>query len=202
MLTGTFDQGIQFSKKIGGARKVFEGQPWLLDGGFKFNLEDLPSVGQVLPAGAAVYCDEVNRTITPIYTVTVKEVASDGVTVAKDSWGVPVKAGMVVGTSGETITKVDENEDTYKITLSAVPTSAKAGGVITFFPKSVGKTGVKANALLPYDVSLDPSAKWANGEGAFNSDREVLINRTFPLTDAIKQQLRDAGCSFYFSNRK
>lgn len=200
MLSGTFDQGISFSKKFGGIRKVFEAKPWLLVGGFDFNIEDLPAAGQVLPAGAPVNCDEETRKITPIYTVTVKEVSDSVVTVAKDTWGVPVKVGMVSSTGGN-ITAVEEDDDTYKITFDTAPT-ATAGDVITIYPKSVGSTGVKANALLPYDVCLDPAATWAKGEGAWNCEYPVLVRRTFPLTDDIKTQLREAGCGFYFSNRK
>lgn len=200
MLSGTFDQGINFSKKFGGIRKVFEAKPWLLVGGFDFDIADLPTPGQVLPAGAPVNCDEETRKITPIYTVTVKEVSESVVTVAKSTWGVPVKVGMVSSTGGN-ITAVEEDDDTYKITFDAAPT-AKAGEVITIYPKSVGSTGVKANALLPYDVCLDPAATWAKGEGAWMCEYPVLARRTFPLTDDIKTQLREAGCGFYFSNRK
>lgn len=201
MLSGTFDQGIKFSKEFGGVRKVFEAKPFLLVGGFKFNLEDLPTAGQVLPAGAPVYCDEEKRTITPIYTITVKGIEGSVVTVAKDSWGIPLKADMVLST-GETVSAVENGDGEYKVTLSAAPSGAAAGSVLTVYPKSVGSTGVKANALLPYDVCLDPAAKWANGDGAWFCEYPVLVRRTFPLTDDIKTQLRDAGCAFYFSNRK
>lgn len=201
MVSGTFDQGIQFSKKFGGVRKVFEAKPWLLVGGFKFNLADLPTPGQVLPAGAPVYCDEEARTIVPIYTIKVKSIEGAVVTVAKDSWGVPLKANMVLST-GETVSKVENGNGVYTVTLSAAPTGAKEGSILTIYPESVGKDGVKANALLPYDVCLDPAAKWANGEGAWMCEYPVLIRRTFPMTDDIKKQLRDAGCGFYFSNRK
>lgn len=201
MLSGTFDQGIRFSKEFGGVRKVFEGKPYLLVGGFKFNLDDLPTPGQVLPAGAPVYCDEEARTITPIYTIKVKSVEGAVVTVAKDTWGVPVKADMVAST-GETVSSVEDGDGEYKVTFSAAPANAAADSVITIYPKSVGQAGVKANALLPYDVCLDPAAKWANGDGAWFCETPVLVRRTFPLTDDIKTQLRDAGCGFYFSNRK
>lgn len=201
MISGTFDQTIAFSKEFGGVRKVFEAKPWLLVGGFSFNIADLPKPGQVLPAGAPVHCDEEARTIVPIYTITVKSVSGTAVTVAKDSWGVPIKAGMVVST-GETVSAVSEEDETYTVTFSALPTAAAADAVLTIYPESVGSAGVEANALLPYDVCLDPAATSANGEGAWQCEYPVLIRRTFPLTDDIKAQLRNAGCGFYFSNRK
>lgn len=201
MLSGTFDQGISFSKKFGGVRKVFEAKPWLLVGGFDFNLEDLPAAGQVLPAGAPVNCNEETRKITPIYTIKVKEVAENVVTVAKDSWGVPVKVGMVAAGGGN-ITAVEDAGDTYKVTFDTAPSTAVVDSVVAIYPKSVGSAGVKANALLPYDVCLDPAATWAKGEGAWMCEYPVLANRTFPLTDEIKTQLREAGCGFYFSTRK
>lgn len=199
MISGTFDQYIKFSKSFGGVRKAYEEQPKVLYGGFQFNIEDLPTAGQVLPAGAPVYCDEEKRTITPIYTVTVKEVADTVITVAKDSWGIPVKADMVLST-GETISKVENGDGVYKITLSAAPASVAAGNVLTFYPKSVGQAGVKANALLYSDVVLDPNAQGANGDGVWFGI--LLVNRTFPLTDDIKKQLADGGCFVRFSNRK
>ena len=70
MIQGTeFNQTVKYSKKYGGVRKVFEGKPYMLVGGFSFNLEDLPLPGNVLPAGAPVSVDEDKRTITPIYTM-------------------------------------------------------------------------------------------------------------------------------------
>lgn len=201
MLSGTFDQGIKFSKEFGGVRKVFEAKPYLLVGGFKFNLEDLPTAGQVLPAGAPVHCDEEKRTITPIYTVKVKAVEGTVITVEKDSWGIPLKADMVLST-GETVSAVENGDGEYKVTLSAAPSGVAADSVLTIYPKSVGQAGVKANALLPYDVCLDPQAQWANGDGAWFCEYPVLVRRTFPITDDIKTQLREAGCGFYFSNRK
>lgn len=199
MLSGTFDQGILHSEKFGGVRKVYEQKPEVAYGGFKFNLDDLPTPGQVLPAGAPVYCDEENRTITPIYTITVKEVSEAVVTVAKDTWGVPIKVGMVAST-GETVTAVEDGDGVYKVTFSAAPAAAKADAVLTLYPASVGSTGVKANALLYADVCLGSNAKWANGDGVWFGI--MLTRRTFPLTDDIKQQLLDARCFVHFSNRK
>lgn len=199
MITGSFDQGISFSTKFGGVRRVFEQKPEVAYGGFKFNLEDLPTAGQVLPAGAPVYCDEDKRTITPIYTATVKEVAETVVTFAKESWGVPLKEGMVTS-DGSTITGIEISDSVYKVTLDKASASATKGAVVTFFPKSVGSTGVKANALLYGDVCLDKYAQWANGDGVWFGI--MLARRTFPLTDAIKTQLLNAGCFVHLSYRK
>lgn len=199
MISGTFDQGIKHSEKFGGARRVYEEQPKVAYGGFKFNLEDLPVAGQVLPAGAPVHCDEEKRTITPIYTIKVKSVEGAVVTVAKDTWGVPLKPEMVAST-GETITKVEDGDGVYKVTFSAAPADAKEGAVLTIYPKSVGKDGVTANALLYADVCLDAKAYWANGDGIWFGI--MLERRTFPLTDDIKKQLLDARCFVHFSSRK
>lgn len=202
MIQGTeFNQTVKYSKKYGGVRRVFEGKPYMLVGGFSFNLEDLPLPGNVLPAGAPVCVDEDKRTITPIYTIKVKGVDDATVTVAKDEWGVPVKVGMVAPT-GETVTAVEDGDDAYKVTFSAAPAAAKADAVLTLYPKSVGKTGVKANALLYCDICLDPYATACLGDAVWFSEYPVLARRTFPVTDDIKTQLREAGCAFYFSNRK
>lgn len=200
MISGTFDQGIQHSEKFGGVRRVFEEQPKIAYGGFHFNMDDLPTAGQVLPAGAPVFCDEEKRTITPIYTIKVKSVKEAVVTVEKDTWGIPLKVGMVVGTTGETITKIEDGKDVYNVTFSAAPAAATEGAVLTIFPASVGKEGVKANAVLYADVCLDPNSKWANGDGIWFGI--MLERRTFPYTDDIKKQLLDARCFVKFSSRK
>lgn len=201
MIFGTqYNQTIKYSQQYGGVRRVFEGKPYLLVGGFDFNIEDLPTPGNVLPAGAPVNCDEEKRTITPIYTIVVKEVNGSDVTVAKDSWGIPVKVGMVSSTGGN-ITAVEDGEDTYKVTFDKAPT-AKAGEVITIYPKSVGSKGVEANALLYCDICLDPRAVSARGDGVWFAEWPVLIRRTFPFTDDIKKQLSANGCFFRLSNRK
>lgn len=202
MISGTqYNQSIKYSQKYGGVRRVFEGKPYMLVGGFDFNIEDLPSAGNVLPAGAPVHVDEEARTITPIYTITVKEVADAVVTVGKDSWGIPVKVGMVAPT-GETVTAVEDGDDVYKVTFSAAPAAAKADAVLTLYPKSVGQAGVEANALLYCDICLDPRATSARGDGVWFSEWPVLVRRTFPLTDDIKTQLSKNGCFFRLSNRK
>lgn len=202
MILGTqYNQSIQYSQKYGGVRRVFEGKPYLLVGGFDFNIEDLPTAGNVLPAGAPVYCDEDARTITPIYTIKVKEVADAVVSVEKDSWGIPIKVGMVAST-GETVTAVEDGDDVYKVTFSAAPADAKADAVLTLYPKSVGSAGVEANALLYCDICLDPRATSARGDGVWFAEWPVLVRRTFPITDTIKEQLSKNGCFFRLSNRK
>lgn len=199
MISGSFDQGIRFSTRYGGVRRVYEQKPEVAYGGFKFNVADLPATGQVLPAGAPVYCDEENRTITPIYTIKVKEIADAVVTVEKDTWGIPVKVGMVAST-GSKITAVEDGDGVYKVTFDAAPTGAAAGSIIVIYPESVGSTGVKANATLYADVCLDSDVQWANGDGVWFGI--LLENRTFPYTDDIKKDLLDARCFVHFSKRK
>lgn len=202
MILGTqYNQTISYSQKYGGVRKVFEGKPYPLVGGFNFNIEDLPSPGNVLPAGAPVNCDEETRVITPIYTIKVKEVSGAVVTVEKDSWGIPVKTDMVVASTGETVTAVEDAGDTYKVTFSAAPAAAVADAILTLFPARVGTDGVKANALLFCDICLDPRATAARGDGVWFAEWPVLIRRTFPFTDDIKTQLTANGCYFRLSNR-
>ena len=101
-----------------------------------------------------------------------------------------------------TLSAVEDADDTYKVTFSAAPAAAKEGAILTLYPKSVGKAGVKANALLYCDICLDPYATACLGDAVWFCEYPVLARRTFPITDDIKTQLREAGCAFYFSNRK
>ena len=57
MINGTQNQYVKFSKKFGGVRKVFEGKVEILVGGFKFDMNDLPASGNVLPAGTPTGLD-------------------------------------------------------------------------------------------------------------------------------------------------
>ena len=94
MINGTQNQYVKFSKKFGGVRKVFEGKVEILVGGFKFDMNDLPASGNVLPAGTPVSCDEATRKIAPMYAFKVIAVDGTKVSVYKFNEGTRAKVGM------------------------------------------------------------------------------------------------------------
>lgn len=205
----------KWKKSWGGAVRCFESKPTLLVGGFKFTLTELPESGNVLPAGSPVYCDEVNRTISPLYLFGVKAVDTEGkkITVVKGMEGTRVKVGMTLimlgdsldsaATTNMTVTAIDSTaEDVDVITVDAVESGLAEGKVIA---QSNGERKVKVvpNALTPYDTCVDEDAFACDGEGAWACyDTPVLENRIPVLPTVIKNALREAGCYFRFSNRK
>lgn len=133
---GTFNQKIQFSKKIGGYRRIFEGQVKLIEGGFSANLSDLPAAGNVLPAGTPMYCDESTRKAVPLitYNVIAVDTAKNVIKVEKKFSGTRAKVGGYVmvlpaadlSTSGTAmqITAIDNSNDDYDLlTVDAVAAS-------------------------------------------------------------------------------
>ena len=210
-INGTFNQIVKGSAKFGGTLVVFEGHPQLMVGGFNFALTDLPEPGVVLPCGTPVFCDEVNRTITPIITAKVKAIGTDTkvVTLEDNGFGAtPVKAGQVLGifpasvttaaTKYGTVASVDGNV----ITLSAAITDLAVGDVLVVVDGTTKKIAAVPNALTPYDIVRDADAVSVDGDGMIGNDRPILERRMPVVNDAIKTALQDAGCNFYWSNRK
>ena len=222
VIQGTPNQVVQFSKKIGGALRVFEDKVELLVGGFNFDLNDLPAPGVVLPCATPVNCDEATRKIVPI--ITAKVAAIDGsdatkVTLAKVGLNAPaVKVGMQVAIINDTlITQYQNAENSIKfasitaidgdeITLSAALTGLAVGNILieVVEDETTHKAAIKAvpNALLPYDSVRDENAISVDGDGAYSSLAPVLERRCPAINDAIKKALADAGCTFKWSNRK
>lgn len=213
-MNGTFNQRVQFSGKIGGTRKVFEGQVKLLPGGFNFDIADLPTYGNALPAGTPVYCDDETREIKPIYTFK-PYAASAGteVKVAKGFEGTRAKVGMTIAVAGDDlataasataeVTAIDSTASDYDVVTVGAALTVKDTDILIQVDKTTKKLVATPNALLPYDVALDEDAVAADGDGAWNCmEYPVLENRMPPVNDAIKKALADAGCFFRFSKRK
>lgn len=218
MHNGTFNQGVEFSGKIGGVRRVFEGQVKLLVGGFKYNLADLPSAGNVLPAGTPVQVDEQARTIKPLIAFEVVGIDSADakkIKVATYNEGARGKVGMTLGicpaslssavASGKyaTVSAFAMNEGYADVELSDALTGLAVGDVIVELGASDKKVKAVPNALTPYDICLDADATSCDGDAAWASyDFPVLERRMPVLNPVIKKALADAGCFFRFSNRK
>lgn len=199
-LNGTFNQRIQFSGKVGGYRRVFEGQPKILVGGFDWDLKDLPTPGNVLPAGTPVFVDEEKRTIKPLYGFKVVEDATDTkLKVEKLFAGTRAKVGMTIGS--DTVTAIDSTNEGYDIlTMSAAQTAQKDSVVFG----TVDGTDIKekVNALTPYDICLDTDAVAADGDAAWNcTDKPVLVRRMPPVTEEVLDNINKNGCFFRWSYR-
>ena len=206
---GTIGGVVKASQKFGGALVVFEGKPELLVGGFNFNMDDLPAVGDVLPCGTPVNCDETTRDIVPV--ITAKVVAIDGTTVTLEDHGfgnVAFKVGATVAELGSDLTQAAVNyatiasKDGNKLTLSGAITGLAVGEVLVEVDATSKKVKAIPNALLPYDVVRGTDEIARVGDGAWKNDRPVLERRMPAINDAIKTALKNAGCDFKWSSRK
>lgn len=211
MIKGTVGAVVQYSENFGGGLVVFEGKPELLIGGFDFNMDDLPAVGDVLPCGTPVYCDEAypGRSITPI--ITAKVIAIDGTTVTLEDHGfgsVPFKVGATVAELGSDLTQAATNYATISskngnvLTLSAAVTGLAVGEILVEVDATTKKVKATPNALLPYDIRRGDNETARTGDGMYKNDRPILERRMPAVNDAIKTALKNAGCDFRWSNRK
>lgn len=214
MISGTFSQNVKFNGKIGGSRRVFEGKPELLTGGFAFDLKDLPKAGSVLPAGTPVCVDELKRTIKPLQTFAVKEVSGTTIKIVKAvggvSTGTRIKSGDTLVILGNDLTAagtaikvsaVDSSNEEYDV-LTVDAATGVSETTILAMAQSDGKPYCVPNALLAYDKCLDENAYEAYGEAAFFSARPVYERRMPPINDAVKKALAAAGCFFRFSQSR
>lgn len=212
---GTINNYVQFSKKIGGVRKAYEGHdlPWMYYGGFKFpSLDVLPSSGNVLPAFTPVKVDEVERTIVPMYAFSVKAVDSTKktITVNKDVEGTRAKVGMklmVLGaslaTAAQTVATVSTIDSSASdVDVLTVDNVVGSAGAVIVEAGSDSKIKVIPNGLTPYDTCVDEDAYALDGDAVWGANAPILERRIVPIPDLVKKALKDADCVFKFSNRK
>lgn len=211
MIYGTVGAVVQAKGNFGGGLVVFEGKPELLIGGFNFKMDDLPAVGDVLPCGTPVYCDEAAdaRSITPIITAEV--IAVDGTTVTLKDHGfgnVPFKVGATVAelpadlTSAASYYATISKKEGNVLTLSGAITGLAVGDILVEVAADTKKVKAIPNALLPYDVVRGENEISRTGDGMYKNDRPILERRMPAVNDAIKAALVAAGCQFKWSNRK
>lgn len=211
MIYGTVGAVVQAKGNFGGGLVVFEGKPELLIGGFNFKMDDLPAVGDVLPCGTPVYCNEAAdaRSITPIITAEV--IAVDGTTVTLKDHGfgnVPFKVGATVAelpadlTSAASYYATISKKEGNVLTLSGAITGLAVGDILVEVAADTKKVKAIPNALLPYDVVRGENEISRTGDGMYKNDRPILERRMPAVNDAIKAALVAAGCQFKWSNRK
>ena len=211
MIYGTVGAVVKASANFGGGVVVFEGKPELLVGGFNFNMNDLPAVGDVLPCGTPVYCNEAAeaRSITPIITAEVIAVSGTSVTLKDLGFGnVAFKAGMTVAKLGDDLDAAAENYATISskegnvLTLSAAVSGLAVGDILVEVAADSKKLKAIPNALLPYDIRRGENEISRVGDGMISNARPILERRMPAVNNSIKEILQYNGCSFYWSNRK
>lgn len=207
---GTVGAVVQAKGDFGGGLVVFEGKPELLVGGFNFNMDDLPAVGDVLPCGTPVYCDEAPtaRSITPVITAEVIVIDGTDVTLKDKGFGnVPFKVGTTVAklsadlTSAATSYATVSSKKGNKLTLSGAITGLAVGDILVEVDATSKKVKAIPNALLPYDIRRGENEISRTGDGMYKNDRPILERRMPAVNDAIKAALVAAGCQFKWSNR-
>ncbi len=121
----------EYSMTVGGLRNVYGGKAEVtLPTGYNMALEDMPPVGNVLPAGTPFGCDDFAKTAQPHYAFAVNavvETTATQVQVKKDFEGTRARVGMVLmhlpndvtdldytGT-GVTVTAIDDSNADYDV---------------------------------------------------------------------------------------
>lgn len=154
-----------------GTRPIFTGSPSIVPGGFNLDKDNQNfAVDDVIPAGVLAIRDEVARKVQVIKTAKVSEVDAENtkiITLHVDEFCAPffavgdkvLKAGAISGTfaAAPSITKIEEKNNIYRITLDAAITGLKADDVlievVADASKNAAERGV-ANSVTIREVTV------------------------------------------------
>lgn len=213
-LVSTADNHLSFSGKVGGAREVFEGHPWVLVGGCMFKLKQLPLYPNgILPAGTPIYVDEQARTFDVHYAFSVYESASAAteIKIAKGLEGSRVQEDMFLmaaqtnidtaAGAAPKVVAVDRTNEAYDIVTLDAALTVTAGAVL-WEANDQKKIKVKPNALTSRDKVRYADTYMVDGDAIFGADGAVLERRIPPISPAVKKYMRENECFFRWSNHK
>ena len=149
-----------------GERPIFTGSPSIVQGGFNLDVaKQRFNVGDMIPAGTLAIYDEQTRLVSVLKTAKVVEVDSDDKKIVRllvDEFYAPIfavgdkvaKAGAISGTfaSAVSITKIEEKNENYVITLSGeISGLAKDDVLVEVVEKSSNAAEIgEANAVTIY----------------------------------------------------
>ncbi len=192
-----------------GERPVFTGSPHIVEGGFNLDVANQSyNLGDTIPAGTLAIYDEQTRLVKLIKTAKVSAIKADDakvVTLVSNAYSTPIFAvgdKVLKSISGAiadapSITKIDNTDSGYIITLSAAITGLAVGDTIqqviasgtnaasvgTANSVTVTDTEVKVDETA-IDVT-DDTMQWA-----------LLARRVLPIPDDQK----DANGSYLKAN--
>lgn len=210
----TFNTLRRSANKIGGARQVFPEALNILVGGFQIAQENVPSVGNVLPAGTPIKVDEITRMATVHYAFEVTAVSGATVTVKKSLEGTRAKVGMhlmempsaIDGTgTAQTITAIDSSSETEDVlTFGTALTGIAVGDTLVEASAQGSSATIKVlpNALTVADMYVSADAYDFGCSAAFGSKGMVYARRIPPIATIIRKYMMENGCYFRFSNSK
>ena len=154
-----------------GERPIFTGAPSIVQGGFNLDVaKQRFNVGDMIPAGTLAIYDEQTRLVSVLKTAKVVEVDSDDSKVVRllvDEFYAPIfavgdkvaKAGAISGTfaSAVSITKIEEKNENYVITLSGeISGLAKDDVLVEVVDNASNAAEIgSANAVTIYDVDVN-----------------------------------------------
>lgn len=152
-----------------GERPIFTGSPSIVQGGFNLDVtKQRFNVGDTIPAGTLAIYDEQTRLVSVVKTAKVVEVDGDDEKIVRllvDEFFAPcfavgdkvAKAGAISGTtSAVSITKIEEKNENYVITLSGEISGLAKDDVLVEVvekPSNAAEIG-EANAVTIYDVDV------------------------------------------------
>jgi len=151
-----------------GERPIFTGSPHIVEGGFNLDVENQNyNVGDTIPAGTLAIYDEQTRLVKLLKTAKVKAIdANDAkiVTLVKNDYCQPIFVvgdkvlATVSGTYADapSITKIEETDTGYVITLSAAITGLAVDNILVQVINSSDNAAIvgDANALTVTDTEV------------------------------------------------
>jgi hypothetical protein len=151
-----------------GERPIFTGSPHIVEGGFNLDVENQNyNVGDTIPAGTLAIYDEQTRLVKLLKTAKVKAIdANDAkiVTLVKNDYCQPIFVvgdkvlSTVSGTYADapSITKIEETDTGYVITLSAAITGLAVDNILVQVINSSDNAAIvgDANALTVTDTEV------------------------------------------------
>lgn len=152
-----------------GTRPIFSGAPSIVAGGFNLDTDQQFVVGDVIPAGTMAIANEETRKVKIVRTAKVVEVNAGDTKVVRllvDEFFAPcfavgnkvLKAGAVSGTyaAAPQISKIEKNESSYVVTLSAAISGLAAGDTIVEVVDNGGNAAEigKANVVTIRDEEV------------------------------------------------
>ena len=148
-----FNKNRSWKREFGGFKEVYGGKADItMPTGYSLPLDELPPIGQVLPAGTPFSADDVTKIARPHYAFSVYSAAASGATevqVSKGFEGTRAKVGMVIMLLSATATDVTATGTGHAIT--AIDASNKDYDILTLGTALTG-------ALEVEDILVEASA--------------------------------------------
>lgn len=156
----SYNKNREAERKVNGAKQVYGGKPEVtLPGGYNlYDFKDrLPNVGELLPQGTPIACDDLTRYADIHYAWRIHSAATatdTQIQVKKDWWGSTMKVGRVIGFFASTETDAETMVAPAACIVTAVDSSNKAYDIITL-SAALGAAVIENDILIELNQTFD-----------------------------------------------